>query len=178
MLYNTAPRIDFLPTDLELTAGESLTLYFGKPFDFEGNDVAVDSITARSEEGSADFYDNWLTLYNSTVIERVKIDIKVPDDAVADDIVISIIFKDNHRIGPAYTEAKIYVTVNEKVIEEVNNFDIDAFRAKTETKEVSKEQLPPPILEISDMDNEGRINFAFSQKVVFSLQTLVRKRSM
>lgn len=50
--------------------GSTETLLFGKPYDFEGNKVRLTSVGARSEQGNY-LYDEWVTIRNSTTIEKV-----------------------------------------------------------------------------------------------------------
>ena len=111
MLTNTPPTIDFLPTDISMNAGETYTLLFGKPNDSEGNAVAVDSFNSVGVESSDKSFDDWFTLKNDTIIEKVTLEIRVPSDAITEDIELNIQFKDDHRFSPA----KISVTVLVKV---------------------------------------------------------------
>ena len=78
LAFNTAPTVDWVPNRLQTKAGSSVELKFGEAYDFENNNVFLDSVDLRSEDFEPDL--SWLTINNSTVFDEVSIRVSVPKE--------------------------------------------------------------------------------------------------
>ena len=166
-----------MPTDIKLDAGEAHTFFFGKPFDFEGNEVALERVKAQSLQPTIEQPQNWISIRNDTIIEKVEVYFTVPEDAITQEVDIEFIFKDDHKETIARTNVivRAYITAIEKEVE--SDFSIEDYLAKQEgNKGREQENLPPPIMTIDDMDDEGRIKIQFSQRIYFELPLPSLKR--
>ena len=99
LIFNTAPSIEFLPSTLELKAGEKLKIPFGEANDFEGNRVVLQSASLRSYDASSsggNEANEYLQVYNSTALREVTVGVGVPSNFAFESLKLTLTFLDDH----------------------------------------------------------------------------------
>lgn len=92
MLFNSQPTVDWLPYEIILFKHDNYTINFGEAYDIENNTVTVKSVSLRSNDGGKEF-NEWVQLYDATILPNVKIEISVPDEDLGEmHLILQIIF--------------------------------------------------------------------------------------